>query len=201
MAFGKQGAAEAETSDRAPSQDRLEALRDALREMRDLRMVQAELEERLRLCKARQYALESRELPEAFHELGINALGLEAEGNMPAYDAKLKPYRHLVLPRQDKEKRKVWLAWLRKHKHADVVKTVFKVAVGMGEDKLARELQAALKKRGVDFTVEQDVPWGTLTALYKDLENRKLPLPPPHMTEGMVGTIVQVIQVKSKEEG
>ena len=75
----------------APTGDRLEAIRNKLREARDKTVEHAELEARAKQVKAELDALLQTTLPDMLSAVSMDKIGLEAEGNHPAYDCKIEP--------------------------------------------------------------------------------------------------------------
>ena len=191
MAFGKTAAKAASRSVREdPDEKTLESVRAVVRRARDLQLEISSLSEQMARKQEELTGILSKKLPGTFGDLGIDTLGLEAEGNMPAYDARKKPYYHAVLPR-DPALRKLAVVWLEKHKHGDIIKTTITAALGMGERRKAKQLIAALKKLKVEYQGATDVPWGTLTALVRELIERGV-TPPLETLGATVGTVVEL---------
>jgi hypothetical protein len=154
---------------RAPSEDKLERVRDAVRAARDLQREKADLEERLRAVKTSIYKMEREDLPTLFGQVGIDAIGLAAEGNLPAYECALRPYvRANISADWDPERRDAAFAYLESAHAEDLIKTTITVRLSRGEHALARSVVAALKKLRVQPTVELSVPWNTLTAWVRE---------------------------------
>ena len=153
-------------------QDKLDAVRAKVREARDLGVVALGLAEELKDTNGRVNKLQHEELPLLVLEAGIDKLGLDAEGNMPAFDTALKPYYHANITQANAEKA---FAWLEKEKHGDMIKNVFTIQLGMGDNVTAKELEKFLKKEKIPFERKRGVPWNTLTAFIKEqIEDRKV---------------------------
>src|SRR4026208_2429282 len=70
----------------------LQAVRERVAEIRDVKARIAYLEEQLAEENKRYYELTRVILPEMFNEAGVNVLELQAEGNYPAIIAEKTPY-------------------------------------------------------------------------------------------------------------
>lgn len=179
------------TTSAAP--DKLDKLRDAVKQYRDLSMQEADLEKRLDSVQRQLADMTKRTLPDLLDEAGVPDITIEAEGNMPAYSAKVMNYYHANI-RADwpKEKRNAAFDWLDKHKAGDLIKTVFTVELGRGEIKAAKKVQAALKKLKVPFDRERTVPWSTLTSFVKEQIEERQTTPPLDVLGAEVGKVVKV---------
>lgn len=175
---------------------KIEAVRDKLREARDVDIRISRLSEETSSLGKKKLALVHEELPAMFAAAGIDSMGLEADGDLPAYDTKLKPFYKASIP---KDKKAEAFAWLRKNKHGDMIKNMFSVAVGAGDDAKAKKLEAFLKKEGFDYERDQGVPWNTLTAFVKEqIEDRKVR--PSDLPLDLLGAFVgQVVTIKPRK--
>lgn len=179
--------------------DKLDKVRDKVREARDTLVTQAELAERGRQISEHLNNLYHKELPDLFVEAGIDSLGLEAEGNLPAYDTKLKPFYKASIP---KDKEAEAFKWLEKQGVGDMIKNMFSIQLGMGDNVKAKKLEEFLVKNKYDFERKRGVPWNTLTAFVKEqVEDRKvkpsdLPL---DLLGAFVGSIVTIKPRKQKD--
>jgi hypothetical protein len=172
------------------SDDKLETLRKHVREHRDLLMQVRDAEDALKTLKKKLNDMESKELPDLFHAAGVDSVGLPAEGNLPAYDATLKPYYHANIPEQNRPEA---FGWLHQHGFGDIVKTVFKIEFGLCEDAPTQQLQEQLDKLGVEYSKDMNVPWKTLTAWLKErMEKRDTDLPSLSIFGATVGTVVKL---------
>jgi hypothetical protein len=194
----------ARDSAQKPAQDKLDFVRDQIRYMRDLEKQIVDTEEILKRLKAEKQELQHNVLPTLFMQNKITAISLSEEGNLPAYDAELKDYYHANikadwLPAQ----RASAIAWLDKHKLADIVKTVFTIEIGRGNAKLTKQVTAALRALKVPFTVQQTVPWKTLTAAVKEIyrSHRTLKDDELKVLGASVGKVVTLQQQKEKRNG
>ena len=191
--------------------DKLDAIRNMGRAMRDLTKEIADLEERVKEKKAELNRIQMNDLVMLMEENQVPKITIEAEGNYPRYDLEAKPYYHAVLPR-NKETGLVLeegTSWLKKNGAGDLIKRVFVVTLGMDSDKQVAALRKFLmgpppkgKKKVLvpkyRFEEKEDVPWATLTSFVKE-RIEKLKKPVPLETLGAtIGKIVRMKEVKSQ---
>lgn len=194
-----------------PPQDRLDKVREAACRARDLQLRISSLEEELRRAKADAYQLEHEELPDLFAQAGMLAYALEAEGNMPAYAAKLSPYyKANIVADWEPSRRAAAFEWLAAvdpetggvgpagGASPDLIKTVITVTLGRGERKLAERVEAGLRKQKIPYEVDLGVPWNTLTAFVKELIEVKKIMPPLDILGATAGRIVTIKPVEKK---
>lgn len=174
--------------------DKLDQLREAVRSYRTLLNALANLEEDVRAVKMRIDEMQSKILPDLFHQANVDRVGLPKEGNHPAFDAVLQPYYHARIPKENQEEA---FTWLEDHGHGDLIKTTMKVELGRGERELAKKVQEALKKMGVDYSQDLGVPWNTLTVWIRE-QIEKHQSPPLALFGAIVGTIVKL---KERKDG
>jgi hypothetical protein len=181
-----------------PDQDKLTALRDFIREMRDLELEISDLESRLKDKNSRLKVLQREELPTLFTDAGVDKLGLEAEGNLPAYDATAKPYyKASIAADWPLERQAAGFNWLIENGHGDVVKTVITIEFGRGEISEAAKLKTLLLQKKITYSEKLGVPWNTLTKLVKSLIEDRGTLPPLDLLGADVGRIVKLTERKS----
>jgi hypothetical protein len=183
---------------REPSADKLDQLRAAIRDMRDLSLEIADNEAILKILKSRFNQYERELLPSLFADAGVDKLGLEAEGNLPAYDAKAKPYYHASIAAEwPLERQAQGFNWLIDNGHGDVVKTVISVEFGRGEIARATALKELLLAQGLSYNEKLGVQWNTLTKLVKELIETKHSMPPLDLLGADVGRVVKLTERKS----
>jgi hypothetical protein len=187
---------------RPPSEDKLDRLRAKVRSARDLELEIRSLSELARSKSKELGEIKSKELPDLFQETGVKEITLEREGNNPAYRAELKPYYHANIGADwEEERREAAFSWIEKQGHGDVIKTLIVVEMPRGSRKLAKQVEAALRKLKVPFTSEKGVPWNTLTALVRELIEKHKTTPPLDTLGAHVGVVVQISPVKEKTNG
>lgn len=179
------------TADKPLPEDRLEKVRELLRQCRDGDLELAELAEKSKAVSVRLHKMKSETLPDVFAQLGIDKLGLEAEGNLPAYDADLKPfYKANISADWPPEQQDKAFAFLDKVGSGDLIKSQFSVFIGRGDRKTAKRLLRSLKRLKLDYTHTQGVPWNTLTAWLKEQVEKHNTTPPLDLLGATVGKVV-----------
>lgn len=174
-------------------EDKLEAVRNQLRKSRDTELTIANLEARLKDLQAEQNKRVFEDLPAMFQEIGIDRLGIEADGNLPAYDAALTPYYKASIPADwPQEKQDAAFNWLEKEGFGDLVKNTFVVQLGRGDEKRAVRLRGLLEKAGFEFENKRAVPWNTLTSFVKEQVEVKQKTPNLEVIGATVGKIVKL---------
>jgi len=184
---------------RQVSEDKLEKVRDAIREMRDLDIEKKMLDERVREVNVKIYEMKHTTLPQLFMQNGVNILGIDASGNYPAYVATKKPfYKAAILADWAEDRKARAFAYLEKMKAADLIKTEITVRLGMGDRGTAKKVMAALKKLRVPASQSLAVPWNTLTSWVRSqIEDHNL-TPDLDMLGAVTGDIVELKVVKQE---
>lgn len=182
-----------------PTEDKLDKAKKLVRECRDLETANAEYAEKMKSNSERINVLKTKELVDMFDEVGINHLGLDAEGNMPPYEIEIKPYYHANIKIEDNPDAPKAFAYLRKQGEGDMIKTTYTVAFGMGEAKKQKAFESLLKKAKVEYDAKFGVPWNTLTAWLKRQVEVEKKTPPLQLLGATVGRRADV--KKSKKKG
>ncbi len=181
----------------AASTDKLDAIRDMARLLRDKEREVGDLNERLTEAKAAVLDLKHKKLVDLMHEAGVDKVGLPAEGNQPPYDATLSPYYHAnIAANWEPTKRQAAFNWLEGEGHGDLVKTVITITLGRDQRDAAREIQAELEHRGFSVSAQLDVPWNTLTAFVREQVEKHGTVPP---LETLGATVGQVVKLKARK--
>lgn len=150
-------------------QDRLVLLRTKVARVRDLRAAVADMEERTKAANKELDDLRFRELPDLFQEVGVARLGLDPDGNLPAYDAELKDhFKANIVADWPPEQREAGFAVLEAHGAEDLIKNTIVVELGRGENVTAEDICRFLGERGIPFTQGRAVSWNTLTSWLKE---------------------------------
>jgi hypothetical protein len=180
----------------SPRQDKLDQLREAAKKLRDHTLHAADLEDQLKKTKAEITKLTKVELPALFELAGVTSIGIEPEGNMPAYEARAKPYYHANIASDwEPQRREAAFTWLTDNGHGDMIKGVITVQFGLGDEPLMRRVEQGLIKAGVPYTKEQSVPWSTLTSFVKEQITRCNTTPPLELLGATVGRVVKLENV------
>jgi hypothetical protein len=180
---------------RRPSETEMEKLRQTVRRKRDLELEIQDIEERLKGKRDEVRQMEGDVLPALFMEVGVDHVGIPAEGNIPGYDARLKPYyRANISGDWDEERQSAGFQLLEKLGAGDMIKTVIEVRVGRGQAALANKIIEALRKLGAEFTARRGVPWNSLTAFVKERYQRGAPMGDADLRAlgATVGTVVRL---------
>ena len=161
--------------------------------LRDAEREKADAEERLREIDQRIQEIKFKTLPDMMQEAGIDRLGLPAQGNLPACDAKLIPYYHAnIAAGWEPEKKKAAFDWLEDNGHGDLLKVQVAVTFGRKEIDAARELEGKLAAMGLQPELSMSVPWSTLTAWLKEQVEKYHNQPPLDTIGGTVGSVVKL---------
>ena len=155
-----------------PTKDKLDQVRDAVRHFRDLDLEIHMLEERIKERKVSRYNMMMGTLPEIFMKSGIDSLSLQAEGNLPAYEASLNDYYHAnVSTDWDDQQQEEAFDLLNKRKSADIIKHTIEIRFGLKETSLFKKFLALIrpnKEISSRVVVHKSVPWNTLTAMIRE---------------------------------
>ena len=180
--------------------DRLEKVRDRLARVRDLRLLVAELTERVTAANKEIQELTFTELPDAYAELGLRTLNLQATGNLPAVNSEVKPYyRANIAADWAAEDRERGFKTLESLEAEHLIKATITIELPRGEVKKARKIMTDLEKAGVPYTCGLAVSWNTLTAWLKERYTKKLGDLTPGQLEAIGGRVATVVEVKVGE--
>jgi hypothetical protein len=199
-------AAEAET----PREDRLDVIRAKVARVRDLRLQVQDLQEQVTAANKEINDLQFRDLPDLFSIARIRVIGLEASGNLPAYDAAVKPfYKAGISAEWEDHRREEGFAVLQDLGGEGLIKSVVTIELDRGDiDKLALltsqldQIFAAYDElQSVSYKVGMAVHWGTLT---KWLRERYEAKPKRELTPGQLekigGTATVIVEVKPRKD-
>lgn len=194
------------------SGDRLEKVRAALREARNLQEAIDELEWELEERRKELTKLRQKELPDLFAQVGIDKLGLPAEGNHDAYDCKLRPYYKAVMPKDDGIARQGY-EWLERDGSGDLVRHVVVADLDKNSQEMRERIEAFLDKLDIDYETKRTIPWATLTAWLKQRHevwraqqgseddiplDERVEMPPLDLIGGTIGQQVDIKARKTK---
>lgn len=181
--------------DAKPSGDKLDQLRAGVAKLRDLEFEKASLSARLAEVGSDIQTMKEKTLVDLFDAAGTNIVGVEAEGNLPAFTCELGDYYHANIPAERGDEA---YAYLRKIGQEDLIKTTFVVEFGLREAKASERFRRSLQKASIPFSEKSGVPWTTLTAWFK-VQHKKRPLPAKVM--GLLGaTVGRVVKVVKQKE-
>ncbi len=183
----------------APTEDALKALRAKLAATRDDIMELQDVEAKAKDIKARITKAKTQELPDTMEELGLTSLGLEAEGNLPAFQVVSKPfYNANIAADWPVEKRLGAFNYLEDENAGDLIKTEVTVAFNRDQRDEAKALIQRLRDEGLDVQVKQGVHPQTLTAWLREMVETHKRVPTLDIIGGFIGRVVDLKPVKVK---
>jgi hypothetical protein len=151
----------------SPNADALARIKDLVRTRRDLSAEIGSLEERLKEKQRAVRELDHVTLPNLFTDIGIDHLGIPAEGNAPAVKAVLMDYYKAVIAADwSEERRLAAFARMNELGWGDIIRRVIHISFDP-KDTNWSAVADSLSEMGVPFTVQMQVPWTTLTATIK----------------------------------
>ena len=186
------------------SEDQLKVLRSKARELRDIDREIEDVQTKLSDLNSKKQKMQFEELPELLNKAGVDHVGLPAEGNLPAYDAKLKPYyRANIAADWEPERRQKAFDYLIKSGNEDLIKTTITIRLGRGDHKLLATIKRLLKPvmKKLDFAVDMAVQWNTLTSFLKNQIEVEKEVVPLETLGASVGEIVELKPRKEKRNG
>jgi hypothetical protein len=138
-------------------------------------------------------------LPTMFYDAGVDRLGLPAEGNRAAYDAKLKPYyRANIAADWPDEKRSAGFEALVQMGLRDLIKYTVTVRFAPGDTAIDSLLQY-LDCEALDYESKLAVAWNTLSAALADLcTNNKMPS--DSQIEAIGGTVGHIVELVRRDD-
>lgn len=188
-----------------PSQDKLDAITEKMREARDLRLEISEIEETLKHAKKNYLNIVHRELPDMMNEANQGTMRLLAEGNHPAYQFNLKPFYKAVINNEDENAPKAY-RWLDEHGEGDIIKRTVTASLGKESKELQEKLCEFLAEHGVEYDTKLGVPWNTLTAWLKERHRQymhqdptaedQIEMPDLELFGATIGQVVDIKEAK-----
>lgn len=186
----------------APQEDKLDIIRAKVARVRDLLLKVKDLEEQINDANIEIKNLTWRDLPDLFTVAQIRTIGLDAKGNLPAYDAKLATYYHASIPvGWEEPRRSAGFAVLLAQGAEDLIKTVVSIPLGKGEIRKLDTLLPVLDGQGVKYYVKMDVHWGLLRTWLKGRYEGsvKRPLMTDEL-EKIGGTVAPIVDVAPRKD-
>jgi hypothetical protein len=190
-------------------QDKLDKLREAVALVRNLELEISDQSNSLAELNARLSRIVNKDLPLLFSEAKTQSIELAAEGNAPAYEARLVPYYSATIADSwELERKEKAFKWLTVQGHGAVIKNTVTVYLPLGANATCKKVVSALRKiklpkaKGVkkadplEFSVKKSVPHSTLTALVKDLIENHKQTPPMETLGASTGMTVKITRAK-----
>ena len=173
---------------------RVQEVKAAVAQLRELEQTRVGRGERLTAVKNRISELTEVELVKLFMEANVTSMTIEADGNYPAVKAERVNFYSAKIP-EDREAEA--FDWFEREGHGDLVKSVITVPFGMRELEQAKKLAEKLTAAGYDYNSKLGVHHTTLKAFVKsELEaGRTLPM---DLLGAYQGEIVKLKTIKGK---
>lgn len=169
----------ADDAKKPPPKDKLDKLRDALRELRDIEAQRASLAERQTELGTRVHEMRTKTLVDMFDLAKVDNMTIQAEGNLPPMTVGVGWHYHANLGSAADPKVPDFagaIAFIKKT-DPDLLKTTFSISFGLSEGKKMKAFEAMLKKQKIGYSTNFGVPWNTLTAWVKERFEGKKSLP------------------------
>jgi hypothetical protein len=181
----------------AATEDKLDQIRDKVRELREKELEKAQVSETLKTLNIEINDILWSKLPQIMDESGVPTIGIAAEGNKPAYEVVIGDHYKANIP---DEKTQDAFALLQKMNSGDLIKTTFTIQFGLRDNKATTAFEKLLIKNDVQYSKKQSVPWNTLTAWFKTEHRRKpLSLKTMELLGATVGRVASVVKQKEKK--
>ena len=177
-----------------PSPDKLQALRNKIAEARDLELRIVDAQAQLQKMNEDLSKILNDELPDLFQTVGFTSMTIDKSGNEPAYEAELQTVYRAGLPKDERRaqalKKFKWLS--------ELTKKSYTIDFGKGDDAKAKKFEKLLKSAKVDYDVDVNVHWKTLTSEIRRRFEAGQPLPPAdlNLLGAFVGTNVKLTRKK-----
>ena len=169
--------------------DRLEEIRQLAAQIKQKEMEREDLAERVAILTRDINKALGEDIPLLMAEVGVDRVGVAAEGNSPAFDCTLKDYcRASIAASWPEEKRKQALDWLDNNQAGDLIKTEIFVFVPREKRELAKQAVTALHDLKLHPEVKENVHSATLSAWLRE-EVDKGHIPPLDLLGGSVGKV------------
>lgn len=176
-----------------PSKDRLDRARDKIKQLRELELKNAALAEQQADNARTIKVIKEKELVDLFDAAEISSLGIDADGNMPAYEVEIKAYYHANIPEENEPKA---FQYLTKVGAGDMIKGTYTISFGRGEEKKRQAFEKLLIKGKYEWGYKFGVPWNTLTAWVKEQIEEKKKDPPLKLLGATVGRVASLVKAK-----
>lgn len=166
--------------------------------LRDKRYEIKNIEERLEAAKADVRTLQREVIPDLMAQAGIPSLTIEAEGNTPAYEIKMRPFaRASIAAAWEPNRREAAFDWLDTHGAGDLIKT--EIAILLPKEKRAEALELIQRLRTMNYEpqISESVHHGTLSKWLKEAI-RQGHIVPLDVIGGEVG---REVTIKESDDG
>jgi hypothetical protein len=181
-------------------EDSLTMLKGYAAQSRDLQAEISSIEERLAEKKAELSDLHNVKMPALMDELQLDNIGAPPKGNLPGIDFKLvQQISASIAAGWDEKKKGEAFDVLKKYKAESLIKTEVSAKLPKGSLKVAKQLVADARKRGVTAELKQSVHAGTLSAWVREIYEGGQTLPQSDL-EKIGGYIGRVVKAEVRDE-
>lgn len=162
-----------------PSSDKLMEVKRTVAELRDLELEREDINAKSKALGTRIHEIRTRTLVDQFDEVGIDRIGIPADGNKPSYEIELIDHVRANLGDLGEKEFEKAINWIETRGHGDMIKASIDVDFGMGREEEAKrkKLIAFLDKNKISYGSSFGVPWNTLTAFVKGQLREKKSVP------------------------
>lgn len=188
-----------EDAAKPPSEDKLDELRNAVRELRVLEAQRDSIAQDLADKGKKIFEMKTKTLVDLFDEAKVDNVGIPAEGNFPAYNIEVGTHYKANIGTPSEPKVDDYMKaidYIKKHE-PDMIKTTYKVEFGLGEEKKRKAFESLLKKNKIEYSSSFGVPWNTLTSWVKEQIEVLKKSPPLKLLGATVERSAQLIKPKA----
>lgn len=180
--------------------DQLEILQLNAAVARDTALAIAGFEEQLKVAQAILNNLYQKVLPELMDKAGVDCIGIQASGNKPAMDFKLRPfYSANIAASWSQERKAIAFAFLEERNAADLIKTEVVASLPKGNLALAQKLVKAASELKIPTILTKRVHGNTLSAWLRELVESHATILSTEDLEKIGGTIGRVVKPEERK--
>jgi len=187
----------------APSADLLTQIKTKVAELRDATLEIQDIEQRLETAKAAKTVLETVTLPDLMSQASMDKFGLEAEGNNPAYDAKVEPLiRANIAAGWEEPKRQAGFAVLTTLGGETLIKTQIIFEFDAKDRAAAKEfVERVFDATGHEGSEKLSVNHATMASWLKNEVQADPPrVPTPEQLQAIGGFVGRIAKIKRRPE-
>ena len=148
-----------------PKEVNLSDVREKAKELRDLYLKKADIENQLKEAGERILHVERHELIDMFDNAGISSIAVDPDGNHPAFVARRTTVYGGKIP---EEREAEALTWFEATGHGDLVKAVIVILFGMQEHSERLRVMKLLSDNHVQYSSKESIHHSTLKAFIKN---------------------------------
>lgn len=156
-----------------PNEDLLLKIKATAQSLRDKKYEIKNIEERLSAAKDDLRTITRDTLPDLMAQAGMPRMTIEAEGNTPAFEIRVRPFaRANIAASWPVDQREAAFEWLDDHGHGDLIKTCITLELPREDRSGALELLGKLRSLGYEPKIEEAVHHMTLSKWLKEMIKR-----------------------------